>query len=331
MVNPGPQYCQFQAHKSDGLSSELIRHPATREVVGIKTDKEYIRARRAVILATGGFSRNEEMVHNYLPAYVGSLPMCALMGIDGDGIRVAQALGADLVNMGLLNLLVGVQGGLITVKPGKQVRQIYGPRITIMKEAPCVLVTKKGRRFVDEYMHYELLGPKMREVEDQACWCIFDQNALRMSPTVLHMASAGLKDEIEQGMVKKASTLAELAKQISMDPDTLQDTVFTFNENAAKGIDPEFGRTLHLVPIKSGPFYAMQYKTVFVLTAGGLKINSKCRVIDVFGKEIPRLYAGGETAGGSTGKLYASGTALMNCFATGRIAGQNAAQEKAWV
>ena len=69
-------------------------------MVGVKTDKQNIRARRAVILATGGSSRNEEMVHNYLTAYLASLPMCALAGIDGDGIRVAQALGADLVNMG---------------------------------------------------------------------------------------------------------------------------------------------------------------------------------------------------------------------------------------
>lgn len=132
-------------------------------------------------------------------------------------------------------------------------------------------------------------------------------------------------------MILTAPTIEELAGKLGLNSEVLRETMATFNDNAEKGIDPQFGRKLHLVPVKEPPFYAMRYKPTFMQTVGGIKINTKTQVVDVFGNVIPRLYAVGETTGGHVGRRYpSSGYMLMHCFATGRTAGKVAAVERSW-
>lgn len=306
---------------------ELIADPVTKEVRGVKTDKGNFKAKKAVILTTGGFVRNEEMFKNYLTAYTGVYPGSAV-GLAGDGIKMGQALGAELRNMGLLEPLVpGVPFG-----PPSYEHFIVNavPMITVVYLAPCIVVDKKGKRFINEYSHYDFYGIKLTlELEGQVAFCIFDENTRKMGALAILAPpqSDDLSKEIEMGAVKTAPTLKELAGKIGIAPDTLEDTVYTFNENAEKGVDPEFGRTMHLVPIKTPPYYAMEYKPTCFLTAGGLKTNTNSQVIDVTGRVIPRLYAAGETTGGYFGRWYASGYCLCNAFVSGRVAGKKAAAE----
>ncbi|MDO8671828.1 MAG: FAD-dependent oxidoreductase [Dehalococcoidia bacterium] len=310
----------------------LISNPHTREVIGVKTDKGNIKARKAVVLATGGFGRNPEMVRNYLAAYKGVLNMGA-SGTTGDGIKAAQALGAGLANMGVLQpLLQGVVSGRVSASGDERVVRV--PMITVHKMASCIIVDKNGKRFGDEFMHYAVLGPKMAtELEDQTCFCIFDQDVKRTygADLLLPAASEGLVREIEGGMLITAPTIEELASKLGIDPEALRETLATFNRNAEKGMDPQFGRKMHLVPVKEPPFYAMRYKPTFMQTVGGIKINTRTQVVDVFGNVISRLYATGETTGGHVGQIYpSSGWMLMYCFATGRTAGKVAAGERPW-
>lgn len=309
---------------------ELIADPASGQVRGVRTEKGTFKARRAVILATGGFVRNEQMAKNYLTAYLGCYPGSAV-GLTGDGIRMGQALGAELRNMGLLEPLLG---GVPYGPPSYDHFIVNAvPMITVVYLAPCIMVDKKGKRFMDEYLHYDFMGIKLAlELEGKIAFCIFDQATRNMGAfnILAPPLSNDLSKEIEQGIVKTAPNIRELAKKIGVNPENLEDTVYTFNENAAKGKDPDFGRSKHLVPINKLPFYAMEYRPTYFLTAGGLKTNTDSQVVDVMGRVIPRLYAVGETTGGYFGRWYASGYCLCNAFVSGRISGKKAAAEKPW-
>ncbi|MHB1419001.1 MAG: FAD-binding protein [Bacillota bacterium] len=304
---------------------ELVVDPGNGVVSGVRTAQLNIKANKAVIITTGGFSRNEEMAKNYLTAYIGSYPGSA-MSIRGDGIRMAQALGADMRNMGLLEPLLG---GVPFGPPSFDEFMVQAvPVITVVGYAPCILVNKQGRRFIDEYAHYTILGPKLAlELEGQVAYCIFDENVRKMggSRILAPFLSDDLSEEIRQGIIKTGNNPCELAAKIGVDEGVLEDTIYTYNENAEQGTDPEYNRAKFLAPLNTPPFYAMEYKPSFFLTAGGLKIDLNSRVINVSGKPIPGLYAAGETTGGFIGKHYASGYCLLNAFVTGRTAGQHAA------
>ena len=108
----------------------------------------------------------------------------------------------------------------------------------------------------------------------------------------------------------------------------MEETINTYNVNAEKGTDPEFGKTRDLEPINTPPFYAFERIVGMHSTMGGLKINTRAQVIDVSGSVISKLYAAGETTGGTIGLNYpTAGTAIQNAICFGRIAGKNAAME----
>jgi 3-oxo-5alpha-steroid 4-dehydrogenase len=306
----------------------LITAGQMGEVVGVNCDKLNIKARKAVVLATGGFAQSVEMFNSYLRPYANCSAYGA-WGIDGDGIKVAHALGADLVNMGLLGpMLSTVPYGSITVSPAKKLTKCFTPWITYLKWAPCILVDTSGVRFTDEYIFYLALSEEIAQLKDRTCFCIFDEDAKNKWESKIKTGE-GLRPQIEKGIIKTAPTIRELAQKISVSPDMLRDTVSRFNENAGKGIDPEFNRNRHLVSVDTPYFYAMQYQLVRVATIGGLRINTKAQVLDVRGGVIPRLYAAGETVGGFVGRRYpGTGYFLSYCFVSGRVAGENASQER---
>jgi urocanate reductase len=297
------------------------------EVLGVNCDKLNIKARKAVVLATGGFAQSVEMFNRYQRPYA-NCPAYGAWGIDGDGIKVAHALGADLVNMGLMGpILSTVPYGSITVSPTKKLTKLFTPWITHLKWAPCILVDTSGVRFTDEYIFYLALSEKIIRLKDRTCFCIFDENAKSRWESKIKTGE-GLIPQIEKGIIKRAPTIRVLAQKISVSPDILQDTVSRFNKNVEKGIDPEFKRNRHLVPVETPSFYAMQYKLVRVATIGGLRINTKAQVLDVNGSVVPRLYAAGETVGGFVGRRYpGTGYFLSYCFVSGRVAGESASQE----
>ena len=187
-------------------------------------------------------------------------------------------------------------------------------------------MNKKGKRFTNESGYYNYVAYDMLIPGNLPNYVIFDEK-VRTSGVASWPPWSGNKDkDILEGTTKKADTIRELAKKLDAEPDTLEETVSNYNINAAKGVDPEFGKTRDLDPIDSPPFYAFERIVGIHSTFGGLKINTRTQVIDVNGRVIKRLYAAGETAGGTMGYNYpTAGTAIQNVLCFGRIAGINAA------
>ena len=283
----------------------LIVDPTKREVLGVKAESGgeelFIKASRAVVLATSGFLSNPEMIKNYNVEDGAAMMLAGTAADTGDGIKMGMAIGADLKNMDQGTL------GYDSLPRG------------------AILVNYGGRRFVDETL-YRLSGEAIMGQVDSLAYAIFDEEIQQV---------AQVPETIQ------APTIAELAGKIGVDASVLEDTLNTYNGYVESGKDLEFGRTRArhhadpesegMVPIQTPPFHAVKAAPAFATTHGGLRINTKCQVIDVYDTVIPRLYAAGSTTGAVLGDMYpGSGSAISQAFVFGRIAGQNAGAEEPW-
>jgi flavocytochrome c len=305
------------------------------EVVGIQVESKEktlnIKAKKAVVLACGGYAYNTEMLKQYSfdkgyrAKYTGSVSHT------GDGIRAGQMIGADLRCMGQIGAIPAVQ------RPRQRIARIAhipgDPRYHSGDDShySIIAVNKKGKRFTNEAGNYNYVAYDMLLPGNLPNYLIFDEKVRKAEPINWPPWSGNKNKDIEEGTTKKAETIRELAIKIEVDPNVLEETVNNYNVNAKKGVDPEFGKTRDLAPIETPPFYAFERIVGIHSTLGGLKINTAAQVIDVNGLVIRRLYAAGETTGGAIGFNYpASGTAIQNAICFGRIAGRNAASETPW-
>ena len=289
------------------------------EVLGVKAEGQgktmHIRAKRGVILVAGSFTANPEMRRRYEwygERFAGPFPFDA-----GDGIRMGQAVGADLINM---NNSIGYGANSQPVQVGEPSPFSLGPRY------PSVYVNKRGRRFVNEDSHHGIVGDAARRQDDFLVFQVFDEDVRKKLEPI---------PEATKAKLIVASTVAELAAKAGIDPDGLEETMAGWNQHAAQGEDSEFGKKgVTVAPIKTPPFYAYHVTAPPILsltTLGGLRINAKAQVLDIEGKVIRRLYAAGSTTGGGIGRIYpGSGAAICRALNLGRIAGQAAALEKPW-
>lgn len=295
---------------------ELIAD-AQGEIIGIKAERKgkalHIRAKKSVVICTGHFAHNKKLMAMYAPEYA-DFPTFTAPGLVGDGLIMAQAHGAAIANICDCRANIGSP-----YKPGIA--------LLVSRGNPCILVNKRGKRFINDHAGYSPLAKAILEQEDSICFVIFDEAARKArGGNILHPClSPDMSSEIEQGMVKTASTIGELAKKIGVDLETLENTFASYNENAKSGKDPEFGVTHFVEPINNPPFYAIKGVPAIGSPTGGLLTNRKAQVLNVFGKVIPKLYAVGSVA-----SLYpgypGSGSHLASIFVFGRIAGRNAAQ-----
>jgi fumarate reductase flavoprotein subunit len=259
-----------------------------------------VRARRGVVLATGGFSRNVDMAREYaarLHWEQGVALKIAPKAAVGDGIRAGRRLGAALA--GLSGSISYPLTGVGRMEPDGTI--------------PGIWINRHGQRFVNEAAHY---GYVMREVyrqEAHLVWAVWDQ----------HGADAGAAGEDF-----KADTLEGLAQALGVPPDALARTVAQWNQDVAGGADRLFLKAGGLQPVDTPPFRAGVITYANVGSLGGLRIDVQARVLDQAGVPIPRLYAAGMTAGGFIGEFYpGSGTAITATLVFGRLAGAGAAAE----
>lgn len=293
---------------------------SSKEVVGVKAVKAgtemFIKARKGVILTTGGFTRSEEMMRAYSEQAFYCQPLGA-PNLTGDGLKMAFALGAAASN---IHEVLGCPG--LTL-PGK-IAATYA--FWTFGTAPAILVNKLGRRFVDEFGFYDWKNTELLKQPDKYAFSVFDSVARDAAAGMIVMGfSNDLEQEVADGTVLKADTLAELAEKMEVPVDLFEATIARWNEDAVAGADRDFGRTLLLAPIETGPFYAFKTFPTMFDTMGGLKINENAQVIDVWGNVISRLYAAGNVAGGVLGEHYTgSGSALNAGMTFGFIAGKHA-------
>jgi succinate dehydrogenase/fumarate reductase flavoprotein subunit len=308
-----------------------------------------VKARKAVILTTGGYEWDEELKLNTLrgyPSYFYGNP-----GNTGDGIRMAQKAGAALWHLNTIS--------------GRVIPYFEGFKPALQGGTPrgFILVDKYGRRFVKErpwaahsfWLEVCVFDTERTEYPRIPCYSVFDDDALKLGPPATGASKGFLPDgktqqsyytwskdfvdEINKGWLLKGETIEDLAALISKDRQNggrmtatvLRDTIEEYNRFCAAKKDIKFEREAGtLVPVKKGPFYALKMYPGGPNTQGGPTRNAKSQVLDSSGKSIPHLYAAGEL-GSVYGFLYPTGGGnLAEMIAFGRIAAENAVNEKPW-
>jgi fumarate reductase flavoprotein subunit len=277
-----------------------------------------IKVNRALVLASGGFSRDVTMRMIYNPALGPGYNSTNHPGATGEMIRYAQAVGAEAMHLAFIQLYpyAEPETGLLDAPA---VYPFRGPGFGI------VYVNKAGKRFVNEMERRDVVARAELATGTKPTFSIFNEKMIS------HM---GTKEEVEQGLARgrfvKGETIAELAGKLGLPPDTLQDTITKHNQYMKDGKDPEFNRsfTKVMIPLDEGPFYGIAQWPAVHHTMGGLRINAEAQVLDIWSKPIPRLYAAGEVSGGIHGANRLGGNATGSTTVYGRIAGVNAAKEK---
>ncbi|MGI1659534.1 MAG: FAD-dependent oxidoreductase [Desulfitobacterium sp.] len=273
-----------------------------------------VKAKKGVILASGGIDQNVELAKQLNPQQYWALTTQQTLVAKtntGDGIRMGMEVGAAVFTGGTIDISLRTRAGLSNIAP----------------MLPAFYVNKKGRRFVCEDTTYAFNFRAIFQQEkmfDSPTYTIFGKSSLAAPGAPWNDES--VKKEIEGGLLITADTIEELAKKIEVDPPNLAATLATWNADMKNKKDNQFDRKTGLEPIQ-GPFYAYKNTTNNLGSIGGLKINAQTEVIHVNGKTIPRLFAVGMNSAGWIGPFYpGSGTAIMGCIHWGRKAGTNAAK-----
>ena len=310
-----------------------------------------VKAKKAVILACGGFEFNEWLLKQYLE--IRPIYSDGWKGNTGDGILMAQKAGAALWHMWLLHGSYGFKfpeydysfripfsGALNPEQPAK---------------IPWITVNRYGKRFMNE-AHPFLQDSGYRPMEAMNCdyrgtasgvpeftnipiYMIFDEEGRKTRSIAAPRAvleedmyywSEGNIAEIEKGWIKRADTLTELAGQLGVDAAEMKRTVDMWNNQCAEHKDNDFFRIPgSMMPIKDPPYYGVVCWPIITNTQGGPQFDTKCQVVDPYGEPIPRLYKAGEL-GSFYGHLYMLSGNLPECVVEGKTAGENAAAETDW-
>lgn len=302
------------------------------ECIGRKGKVMNIKVKKAFAICTGDFAANAKYIESHFPELKGST-FVGHPGNTGDGIRMAQKLGADITGY-------SPEGHphVVEVSPGAY---LLWCRYDLLAKSGLILVNNSGKRFCNEITkgHYTPLMPEVQKQGNKFV-CVFDEaiaRSIMADPRFAtnfrgkqNLFTEGLKGE--GTLVKKASSLDELAQKLGIDAAGLKKTIAEYNAAAAKGADPEFGKDRKfMIPVNSPSFYGWRGMIGIVMTMGGLRIDEQSRVLDPDLNPIPRLYAAGHTTGGYTNSIgYRSGWHLTNALTFGRIAGKKMAKEKSW-
>lgn len=316
---------------------ELVRDGENGPVMGVIADRMgamfRVAACRGVILATGGFENNPQMVQDYLG--LSSPPIWGTPAATGDGHRMAQRIGADLWHMDNMMAIAGLRAP--GFHSGFAALGLVGPKAYIF-------VGLDGTRFVDESVpirhghalvhgRYELYPSKKMHV-------IFDESARRAGPIVPNRNDMPVgwnrlvekydwsddnSVEVEKGWVNKAADLDTLAAQLGVDAGRLKRTIAHYNSYCESREDEQFGRNPEtLIPLSQPPYYSFTSEPVLAWSNGGPRRNEKSQVLDVFGKVIPNLYAAGIVSS-TYSWCKDGGFHIADALAFGRVAGRTAA------
>lgn len=287
---------------------DTILTDANGAAVGVSgTDKEgntVVVNAKSVILATGGFGANLDMVTQYKPELAGFMTTNAA-GAQGQGIEMATAIGAGTVDMDQIQIHPTVEANTAAlITEG-------------LRGDGAILVNANGERFVDEVGTRDVVSAAEIAQPGSYSWLIVDQ--------AMADASSVIQGYIKKGYTKTGATYEELAKELDVDPAAFANTMETWNGYVEAKNDPDFGRTSFANPLNNGPYYAIKVTAGVHHTMGGVTINSATEVLKEDGTVIPGLFAAGEVTGGVHGANRLGGTAVADFVVFGRIAGESAA------
>lgn len=258
----------------------------------------------AVVLASGGFGANSEMVTEYKPELAGFGTTNAA-GATGDGIAMVKELGAAFVDMDQIQTHP-------TVDPNTQTMYTEGVRGN-----GAILVNKEGKRFVNELETRDVVSAAILEQTEGQCYMVFDQ-AVRDS-------LKAIESYVKAGLVTEAETPEELGTALGIDGAALADTLAAYAGYQASGTDTDFARESMEVPLDQPKYYAVLCAPAIHHTMGGVKIDTDCEVMKEDGTAITGLFAAGEVTGGVHGANRLGGNAVTDIVVFGRVSGSKAA------
>lgn len=316
---------------------ELIHeNDAVKGVVVMKEGQRTELRAKAVVLAAGGFARNNEMRQKYHPHPITTDWTVATPGDFGDAIRAGIAVGAETALMD-----DAWWGPCFIDSKGVSQFMIWERSFPF-----SMIVDKSGKRFMNESASYVDCGhwqyERNKQVPAIPAYLIFDQHHHKYYPFGVGLPGAEPREYFESGMLTKADTLAELAQKIGVDPKGLEETVKQFNQHTINGKDPDFHRgdsaydriysdpgvkpNPNLAPLTKPPFYSVKVWPGDLGTKGGLLTDENARVLDKKGHPIPGLYAAGNSSASVMGHTYPGpGSTIGPAMVFGMLAGRHSA------
>ena len=323
-AHTGNELIKNYLKKAEELGIEVLTETDVKEILskdgkvcGIKAetkDGELIVNSKSVVVASGGFGANAEMCYENDKEVDEHVLSTNSPGATGDGITMAEKLGADTVDMDKIQLYP-----VCDVETGKL---LYCGDTRLVGGA--LLVNKEGKRFVEELGTRREISMAIKAQTDYVGYVLWDETSNEKTGTMKSNPEEA-KSLFDRGLMVKADTLEELADHFGIDKDALLETVKTFNENSAKKEDPEFNLRMLGWQVKDAPFYMMKAAPAVHHTMGGLKINTDAQVLNKDGEWIDGLYAAGEVTGGIHGSNRLGSVAMADITVFGKIAGENAA------
>ena len=281
---------------------------------GVNGQKITVHA-KAVVLASGGFGANTKMLKEYNTYWShidDNIRTTNSYAMTGDGIRLGQTVGAGLTGMGFTQMMPVADPETGELFSGLQV-----------PPENFVIVNTEGKRFINEFSGRDVLTKAA--IEQGGLFYLIADDEIKK--TAANTSQEKIELQVKNGTLFRADTLEDLAKQVGMNPDVLKDTVKKYNSYVDAGYDPEFHKSTFDLKVEKAPFYATPRKPAIHHTMGGLKIDTKARVLDDNNTPIKNLYAAGEVAGGIHAGNRLGGNALTDIFTFGRIAGHTAVEE----
>lgn len=278
-----------------------------------------IKARKAVVMASGGFGADVAFRTIQDPRLIASVDTTNQPGATSEALRESLRIGCTPIQLSWIQLgpwgSPDEKGFGLAAFFGQGCAAIYGLWVD----------SKTGRRFVNELADRKVRADAILKVGNK-CIAFCDENGTRLQKDAIPKF-------MERGIVKKYDTLEALAAAYDVPFGPMMEEVNKYNEALVKGKDEAWGRYLwkDAKPIATAPFYAMRLMPKVHHCMGGVNINAKAQALDVMtDKPIPGLYSAGEATGGVHGAVRLGSCAVIDCLVFGRIAGQNAVAEKAW-
>ncbi len=277
---------------------------ATGVRVSTKAGDYTVRA-KAVIVATGGFGANPEMITRYVPS-LKDFGTTNHAGATGDAFAMVEKFNAALTQMEQIQTHPTVVCGT-------------GVMITeAVRGNGAILVNRDGKRFVNEMETRDVVSGAILSQTGKTAFLVFDQS--------VRASLKAIEGYAKQGFLTEAESIKELAEKLSMPKEELEKTIAAYNAAAKSGSDREFGRNKASMEriLSTAPFYAIECEPAVHHTMGGLKINTKAEVQNTSEKSIPALYAAGEVTGGVHGANRLGGNAVADICIFGKIAADSA-------
>ncbi|WP_106769643.1 flavocytochrome c [Paenibacillus faecalis] len=305
--------------KMETKAEELIVDDNGR-VTGVKASNAAeqeltFHATKGVIIASGGFGSNVEMRKKYNPEFDEKYMTTDVPGTTGDGIVMAEKIGADLVHMEHIQTYptCNPMTGIISY-------------VANSRFDGAVLLNQEGKRFVEEMERRDVISRAILDQTGSYAYLVWGQEVEEVG----HMTDVHQQEYesfVNDKLLHKADSIEELADFFEIDVQTMKKSIDTYNKQVEKGKDTDFNRRGTLRPIAKAPFYIQKVVPSIHHTMGGLKINPQSQVLTGDGEVIPGLFAAGEVTGGIHGTNRLGGNAVTDVTVFGRIAGQNVVKE----